>query len=102
MQQDVERFLASAGDGTRVFGQHDLRLPERSDPVRRVIWQRPTAHGRERRIDAPVVRSGTELTDGHLTTYLLYLRSRDYASSTVARKMAAIKSFFHFLIERRA
>jgi integrase/recombinase XerD len=39
-----------------------------------------------------------ELTDQHLTSYLLYLRSRKYASSTVARKMAAIKSFFNFLI----
>lgn len=38
-----------------------------------------------------------ELTDGHLTTYLLHLRGRDYASSTVARKTAAIKSFCHFL-----
>ena len=40
----------------------------------------------------------TELTDGHLTMYLLHLRDRDYASSTVARKTAAIKSFCHFLL----
>jgi integrase/recombinase XerD len=39
-----------------------------------------------------------ELTDQHLTSYLLYLRGRNYASSTVARKMAAIKSFFNYLI----
>ena len=39
-----------------------------------------------------------QLSDQHLTSYLLYLRSRKYASSTVARKMAAIKSFFNFLI----
>jgi integrase/recombinase XerD len=39
-----------------------------------------------------------QLTDDHLTNYLLYLKSRKYASSTVARKMAAIKSFFNFLI----
>ena len=38
-----------------------------------------------------------DLTDGHLTGYLLHLRERDYASSTVARKTAAIKSFCHFL-----
>jgi integrase/recombinase XerD len=46
----------------------------------------------------PVVRDWDQLTDQHLTSYLLYLRSRNYASSTVARKMAAIKSFFNFLI----
>jgi integrase/recombinase XerD len=39
-----------------------------------------------------------QLTDDELTSYLLYLRDRKYASSTIARKMAAIKSFFNFLI----
>src|SRR5687767_10787092 len=39
-----------------------------------------------------------QLTDDELTSYLLYLRTRKYASSTIARKMAAIKSFFNFLI----
>jgi integrase/recombinase XerD len=39
-----------------------------------------------------------ELTDNHLTTYLLHLREREYASSTVARKTAAIKSFCHYLL----
>lgn len=44
------------------------------------------------------VEQWDQLTDHHLTDYLLYLRSRKYASSTVARKMAAIKSFFNFLV----
>lgn len=35
----------------------------------------------------------------HLVTYLLHLRERQYASSTVARKTAALKSFFHYLVE---
>lgn len=43
------------------------------------------------------VQNWDQLTDQHLTSYLLYLRSRKYASSTVARKMAAIKSFFNYL-----
>ena len=46
----------------------------------------------------PDVQKWDQLTDNDLTSYLLYLRSRKYASSTVARKMAAIKSFFNFLI----
>jgi integrase/recombinase XerD len=46
----------------------------------------------------PRVQSWNQLTDDDLTNYLLFLRSRKYASSTVARKMAAIKSFFNFLI----
>jgi integrase/recombinase XerD len=46
----------------------------------------------------PQVRTWDQLTDQNLTSYLLFLRSRSYASSTVARKMAAIKSFFNFLV----
>lgn len=46
----------------------------------------------------PPISQWNELTDQHLTSYLLYLRSRKYASSTVARKMAAIKSFFNYLL----
>ncbi len=46
----------------------------------------------------PSVGQWTELTDGHLTMYLLHLRGKDYASSTVARKTAAIKSFCQFLL----
>ena len=46
----------------------------------------------------PQIQSWDQLTDHNLTSYLLFLRSRKYASSTVARKLAAIKSFFNFLI----
>jgi integrase/recombinase XerD len=46
----------------------------------------------------PRVQSWDQLTDNELTNYLLFLRDRKYASSTIARKMAAIKSFFNFLI----
>jgi len=35
----------------------------------------------------------------HLVAYILHLKTeREYASTTVARKVAAIKSFFHFLV----
>lgn len=40
-----------------------------------------------------------ELSDAHLTSYVLYLRERAYAASTVARKAAAIKSFCHYLMQ---
>ncbi|HEX8684379.1 MAG TPA: tyrosine-type recombinase/integrase [Ardenticatenaceae bacterium] len=35
-----------------------------------------------------------------MTEFLFYLREREYAPSTIARKMAAIKSYFHHLVER--
>jgi integrase/recombinase XerD len=40
-----------------------------------------------------------ELTEQHLAVYLLHLKEREYAPSTVARKTAAIKSFCHFLMK---
>lgn len=33
----------------------------------------------------------------HLLDYALYLREREYSTSTVARKIASVRSFFHFL-----
>lgn len=39
------------------------------------------------------VTSWSDLTDEHLGAYMLHLRSRSYAPSTVARKTAALKSF---------
>ena len=39
------------------------------------------------------VTSWQELSDEHLKAYTLYLREREYATSTVARKTAAIRSF---------
>ena len=48
--------------------------------------------------EPPRIARWGDLSDQHLTSYLLYLRTRKYASSTVARKMAAIKSFLNFLI----
>ena len=34
---------------------------------------------------------------GLIQTYIGHLRDREYASSTVARKVAALRSFFHYL-----
>jgi integrase/recombinase XerD len=48
-------------------------------------------------IDPPIT-SWTEVKKDHIVNYILHLREREYASSTVARKVAAIKSFFHFLL----
>ncbi len=42
-----------------------------------------------------------ELGDSHLTGFVLFLRDRRYANSTVARKVAAVRSFCHFLIDEQ-
>lgn len=38
-----------------------------------------------------------QINKNRIVTYILYLKERKYASSTVARKVAAIKSYFHHL-----
>jgi integrase/recombinase XerD len=38
------------------------------------------------------------VTRDDLINYILYLKEREYASATVARKVAAVKSFCHFLL----
>jgi len=47
----------------------------------------------------PPVSDWGEVKKEHLVNYILSLKAdREYASTTVARKVAAIKSFFHFLV----
>jgi len=46
----------------------------------------------------PPITSWAEVEKDNVVNYILYLKEREYASSTVARKVAAIKSFFHFLL----
>src|SRR5215210_1505748 len=111
MDQDVERFLRVL-EAERGFSVNTI-FAYRND-----LTQFLTFLGNDRADDAgsgssdevgtspasagpqmfPQVQKWDQLTDQELTSYLLFLRSRKYASSTVARKMAAIKSFFNFLI----
>jgi len=42
--------------------------------------------------------SWQDVNRSHIQNYIPYLKQREYASSTVARKVAAVKSFFHFLV----
>jgi len=42
--------------------------------------------------------SWQDVDRAHIQNYILYLKKREYASSTVGRKVAAVKSYFHFLV----
>jgi len=44
------------------------------------------------------VSSWTDVERAHILNYIVYLQKREYAPSTIARKVAAVKSLFHFLI----
>lgn len=50
-------------------------------------------------LDETTERSAWSQVDkGDIVSYVLFLKEREYSSATVARKVAAIKSFFHFLV----
>ncbi len=48
----------------------------------------------------PHVEQWTEAADDVVGAYVLYMDEQDYASSSVARKVAAVKSFFNYLISK--
>lgn len=108
MQDDVERFLRAL-ERERGFSlntvfayRNDLNqfaaYLKRGDGATSVeVTEGRSEPSRAMPFSAPVLR-WEELSDGHLTLYLLHLRGREYASSTVARKTAAIKSFCQFLL----
>jgi len=91
MEETIERFLEALATG-RGFSQNTIAA-YRNDLVQFAAYLRnPPAEDQQEGIT-----EWLQLSDGPLGTYLLHLRSRDYASSTVARKTAAIKSFCAFL-----
>ena len=47
------------------------------------------------------VGSWQQVDATHLTGYVLQMREKEYASSTVARKTAAMKTFFSHLVKAR-
>jgi integrase/recombinase XerD len=48
-------------------------------------------------IDQGSVARWDEVSQSQIVDYILHMKELEYASSTVARKVAAIKSFFHYL-----
>lgn len=92
MQPTVDRFLDALA--TERGFSHNTVSAYRNDLVQFIGYLvSPPTEDHIRPADA-----WAELTDAHLTTYLLHLRAREYAPSTVARKTAAIKSFCAYLI----
>lgn len=91
MDEQVDAFLGSL-QAERQFSQNTIAA-YRNDLHQFITYlAAPPAEDQ-----VPPVESWDGLTDDHLGAYLLHLRSRDYAASTVARKTAALKSFSGFL-----
>lgn len=52
-------------------------------------------------VNLPAAGSWREVTREHVIAFLLYIKERKYAATSVARKQAAIKSFFKYLVSRQ-
>lgn len=91
MEEQVERFLSSL-QAERGFSDNTIAA-YRNDLQQFITFlaNPPTAD------QVSAVTDWSALGDDHLGAYLLQLRGRDYAASTIARKTAALKSFCAFL-----
>ncbi|MCS6827402.1 MAG: tyrosine recombinase [Caldilinea sp.] len=94
MQEEVQRYLLcldfeeNASENTIAAYRNDLS-------------QLLTFLMHYQSVDGERIDDWKQVTPGVMQEYVLHLRARDYASSTVARKVAAIKSFFEYLHSRR-
>jgi len=89
MQKQIEKFL-------RVL-KHEKGYSENT----RVAYKNDLSQFLDylRSRGGPTATSWDKVAKDHLLAYILHLKTdREYASTTVARKVAAIKSFFHFLV----
>jgi integrase/recombinase XerD len=85
MQESVQQFL-SALEAASEFSANTVSA-YRNDLKQFVLYLQEH-HG---------IQAWAEVEATHLTSHVLHLREREYASSTVARKTAAVKSFFGFM-----
>lgn len=87
MEEQIERFLAALGRD-RGFSPNTISA-YRNDLSQFCLFLR----------EHQQIQCWQEVSETTLTSYVLHLRERSYANATVARKVAAVKSFCHYLVE---
>ena len=93
MHADIDRFLTVL-TSERGFSNNTIAAYRNDLNQFTAYLQSPPSEDHQ----APV-ETWPELTDAHLSRYLLFLHERQYKAATVARKTAAIKSFCHYLTQ---
>jgi integrase/recombinase XerD len=93
MHADIDRFLTVL-TSERGFSNNTIAAYRNDLTQFTAYLQAPPSEDHQ----SPV-ETWPELTDAHLSRYLLYLHERQYKAATVARKTAAIKSFCHYLTQ---
>lgn len=90
MQEEVQRYLLSLG--IEEDASENTVAAYRNDLTQLLTflmhYQTP---------DGERVKTWDQVTPAVIQDYLFHLKARGYASSTVARKVAAVKSFFEFM-----
>lgn len=94
MESQVAQYLESLQD-ERQFSANTIAAYRNDLKQLADFLQRPAG-------DAEVapITAWSDLTDEHFAAFLTYLQDREYAQATVARKTAASKSFFSYLLEK--
>jgi len=86
MRREIDGFLSylkterNCSDNTTSAYRNDLNQFYEFIPKSTTVW--------------------SEVNKRTLVAYVNSLKEREYASSTVARKVAAVKSFFHFMLDK--
>lgn len=93
MHEDVDQFLNVLAN-ERGFSANTIAA-YRNDLTQFIAY----LHAPPEEHHLAAVQQWTEVTDANLGRYLIHLRERNYAASTVARKTAAMKSFCHYLLD---
>lgn len=92
MQQQIDRFLASLASKKGKKGKENTVAAYHNDLGQFFAY----VHDR-RRDGTPTTWSDISTND--IIDYVLDLKQREYAAASIARKIAAIKSFFHYLMD---
>lgn len=90
MQEEVQRYLLSLG--IEEEASDNTVAAYRNDLSQLLTFLMHYAAPDGTRVD-----SWGQVTPAVIQDYVFHLRDRDYASSTVARKVAAVKSFFEYM-----
>lgn len=88
MQEHVEQFLAYMASERRMSA--NTTAAYRTDLDQLCVF-----------LQEQTIAAWSEVTHDHMLAFMIYLRERRYANSTVARRTAAVKSFFSFLVSQR-
>jgi integrase/recombinase XerD len=96
MQQEIDRFLRFLSSD--MASSQNTVAAYRNDLTQlRLFLESPISSLLGSNGDAAPVVEWSAVTRNRIISFVVHLREKSYAPTTVARKVAAVKSFFHFL-----